>query len=111
MTLCDFPRHKSRKRRRSGSFLNPFAWPCWSSSFRAHNPALTDDELDDLWQLGEDTARGCTNFQKRPVPNAAESCVDCHQLGECTGQAQGIHPGLLRLVKEAFRHALIVGED
>lgn len=88
--------------RRRGGFIGIG----WSRSYRAHNPGLTDEELDNLWELGEDIAKECTGYVKleNPEPYMPKSCVYCVTLPKCTGDRQEVRPDLFRLIKCCFRH-------
>ena len=76
-----------------------------SRGYRAHDPGLTDDEMDELWGLGADMAGGCAEFC-RERPDAPETnCVYCERLAACRRE-HGVQPDLLRLLKAVFRHDL-----
>ena len=73
---------------------------------RAHKPGITDDQLDDLWELGEEIASDCTGFFKSDESDPIESCVKCVNLPTCTGEREEVRPNLIRMIKIAFRHDL-----
>jgi len=78
----------------------------WSRHHRAHHPGLTDDELDDLWNLGEDIARGCIGYVKLDGPNqyGETTCVYCANLASCTGDRREVRPDLFKLIKLCYSH-------
>lgn len=79
----------------------------WSRHFRAHAPGLTDEQLDDLWTIGEEWAKTCTGFVKNNQPDWVESCVFCNNLPGCAGEREEVRPDLFQLIKLAFRHDLM----
>lgn len=77
----------------------------WGSrSYRAHLPGMSDDEMEDLWDSGEDMARGCTAFFQRGVPDPAKNCIACDNLSACNGEREESRPDLFRMIKEAYAH-------
>ncbi len=78
-----------------------------SRTHRNHTPGITDDELDDLWELGRDTAGACVGFRKSRQKDPEQNCVYCGRLASCTGEIRDVPPDLFKLIKTAFRHDLI----
>lgn len=71
----------------------------------AHNPGLSDDQLEEIWEFGTTFASSCSRYKKGGASdNSQATCVDCETLSSCNGDQESVRPDLLQLVKKAFLH-------
>ncbi len=98
-----FPKEQRQYHGRDGSISGIV----WSRNYRAHVPESAEEQLDDVWELGEDIAWNCGGFRNFDDTNPEKSCANCASLPSCTGEKQEVRPDLFRLIKGAFAHDLI----
>ena len=106
LTISGFDLPRDRWRNRGTSRLVG-AWK--SKGYRSHD-AITDEQMDDLWELGEDIANECAGFGRLGEADPEKCCVVCDNLPGCNGERTDIRPDLLRMLKTAFRHDLYLEE-